>query len=117
VDTATTPEEAPVAGSPTYVGCVGDAMATGLAATLTAPAATRSAGRTTAVQGATLAAVTKAGDGVLPLVIGADTGVARMPAAAGGLAAAALVTTVTAMDNQAWEAAMRCCDVSSTSAS
>jgi hypothetical protein len=86
-------------------------MATGLAATLTAPAATGSAWRTTAatgsawrttaVLGAALAAVTKAGDGVLPLVIGADTGVARMPTAPGGLAAAAtLVTTVTAMDNQ-----------------
>jgi hypothetical protein len=76
-------------------------MATGLAAALTAPAATGSAGRTTVVLRAALAAMTKAGDVILPLVIWADTGVALMPAAAGGLAAvAALVTMVTAMDNQ-----------------
>jgi hypothetical protein len=67
---------------------------------MTTSATTGSTWRTTADLGAALAVVTKAGDGVLTLVIRDDTGVPLMPAIAVGLAAvAARVTTVTAMDN------------------
>jgi hypothetical protein len=45
--------------------------------------------------------MTAAGDRVLPFVIGTDSGNAMRPAVVGGLAAvAALVTVVTAVDNQ-----------------